>query len=144
MYKLDIYKCKLVRESSLDMDNVTDTADVYCVMNKLGICDAAEEYMYLMCLNTKGDIIGVHEISHGTLNGTEIHPREVFKRAILNNSAAIIIIHNHPSGGLEPSPEDLIATNRINEAGTLLGIKLVDHVIISPKGYVSLLQKGML
>ena len=144
MYKLDVYKCKLVKESSLDMATITTAADVYNVMNNLGLCDAAEEYMYIICLNVKGDIIGVHEISHGSLSETSVHPREIFKRAILNNSAGIIMVHNHPSGCLEPSLEDQMATSRIADAGNLIGIKLVDHVIISQNGSVSLLQKGML
>jgi DNA repair protein RadC len=81
----------------------------------------------------------------GLLNRTLVHPREVFKHAIKDNSAAIIIGHNHPSGSLDPSTEDKDITRRMKIAGEILGIKVLDHIIVSPtKGYLSMLEMNLL
>ncbi len=94
---------------------------------------APEEYFVSLHLNSRHEVIGLHEVSHGTLAGSLVHPREVFKAALLANSYAIIICHNHPSGSrVLPSLEDMNITRQLLEAGKVLGVNVTDHLIISP------------
>lgn len=90
----------------------------------------AEEVLALLCLDTKNKIIGAFEVSRGTINSSMAHPREVYKRALLMNSARIMLCHNHPSGEIEPSNADNSMTERMKKAGDLIGIDLLDHFII--------------
>jgi DNA repair protein RadC len=107
------------------------------------IHEEPEEYMYMICMNTKNKIIGVFEISHGTANSSIVRPREVFQKALLANAISIILLHNHPSGDPKPSKEDIEVTKRLTEAGNVLGIEVLDHIIIGDT-YVSLKEKGYL
>ena len=100
--------------------------------DKLQLVSEPEEMMYLVTLNTRHCPTSYTEVARGSLNETIVHPREIFKRAIVTNSHAIILVHNHPSGNVEPSPQDHNMTERIRKAGELLGIKLLDHLIIAP------------
>ena len=94
---------------------------------------APEEHFVALHLNTRHEVIGVHEVSHGTISASLVHPREVFKAAILSNAYAILVCHNHPSGSsVFPSREDLDTTKQLLKAGELLGINVVDHLIVSP------------
>ena len=92
--------------------------------------DEAAEVFAILCLSTKGQVIAYHEVSRGTLDSTTVHPREVFKAALLSNSSGIILSHNHPSGNPTPSPDDCQLTRRLVDAGTLLGVDVLDHIII--------------
>lgn len=95
---------------------------------------ATEEVFVSVHLNAKNEVLGLHEVSHGTLSASLVHPREVFKAALLANSFAIIVCHNHPSGGpLHPSIEDIDTTKQLIESGKLLGVSVVDHLIVSPR-----------
>ena len=105
--------------------------------------EEAQEVFGVLILNTKNKIVAVHEISRGTLNSSMVHPREVFKPAILHNAAAIICFHNHPSGDPEPSKEDIKITNCLVEAGKIMGIEIFDHIIIGDDRYVSLKERGV-
>ncbi len=96
------------------------------------------EHFVVLAVNTKNEIIGRHVVSIGTLNQTLVHPREVFNWAIKRCAAGIIIAHNHPSGHVEPSLEDLSLTKRMVSCGELLGIKVIDHIIIAHHQYYSL------
>ena len=109
----------------------------------MAIHEEPEEYMYMICMNTKNKIIGVFEISHGTANSSLVRPREVFQKALLANAVSIILMHNHPSGDPTPSREDIDVTKRIVEAGNVVGVSVLDHIIVGD-GYVSLKQKGYL
>jgi len=80
----------------------------------------------------------------GLLDSAQIHPREVFADAIADRAAGVILVHNHPSGSLEPSPEDIAITRRLVQAGEILGIPVLDHVIVGPSGYLSLKERGLL
>jgi DNA repair protein RadC len=102
-----------------------------------------EEFRILL-LNAKHKVLGVHTVSIGSLTVSIVHPREVYKAAILANAAAIIGIHNHPSGNPDPSLEDHALTKRLSEAGTLLGITLLDHVIIGEHTHYSFADQGQL
>jgi DNA repair protein RadC len=94
-----------------------------------------EEKFLSLHLNAKNEVIGLHEVSHGTLSSSLVHPREVFKAALLANSYAIIVCHNHPSGSaLVPSKEDLQTTEQLLKAAQIIGVSLIDHLIVSPTG----------
>lgn len=101
-----------------------------------------EEYMYMVCMNTKLDMTGVFEISHGNVNSSVVGTREVFQKALLANAVSVIFIHNHPSGDSTPSREDVKVTERLKEAGNILGIDVLDHIIIGRPNHTSLKEKG--
>jgi DNA repair protein RadC len=100
------------------------------------------ETFSVVLLDTKNQVIDIVEISRGTINQAIVHPRDVFKLAIRRNSNSIIVSHNHPSNCVEPSPEDISVTKRLVDAGNIIGIKVVDHVIIGNGSYVSLKELG--
>lgn len=101
------------------------------------------EELYLISLDSRNKVIAKDRISIGTVNETIVHPREVFRQALLRNAVSIVLIHNHPSQETTPSSEDLIVTETIAKAGGLLGIALVDHIIISNTEYCSLKALGV-
>lgn len=103
-----------------------------------------KEHFVIFFLDSRNQEIKREVISIGTLNASLVHPREVFEPAIKHFAAQVLLAHNHPSGDLEPSPEDLELTKRLVEAGKLLGIEVVDHVIVSKDGFGSLKEKGQL
>jgi len=103
-----------------------------------------KEHFLALLLDAKNNLINVNKITIGILNSTLVHPREVFEPAIRHLAAYIIIAHNHPSGNLEPSVEDLKITQRLVSVGELTGINIIDHLIISSEGYTSLKEKGLL
>jgi DNA repair protein RadC len=116
------------------------------------IKDKAKEHFTLVLLNSRNMILDVSTISIGTVNASLVHPREVFKAAISHGAASVVLAHNHPSGNPEPSDDDVSLTRRLVEAGRLLGIEVLDHIIIGkvnkeqrPKeGFVSFKEKGLL
>ena len=102
-----------------------------------------KEYFFAIHLDGKNRICCVDEVSVGSLNQSIVHPREVFKTALLSSAAAIILLHNHPSGDTTPSKEDIEITRRIKEAGDLLCVKLLDHIIIGDS-FLSFVSQGLL
>ncbi len=102
------------------------------------------EHFVAFYLDTQNNLIERQTISIGTLNSSLVHPREVFEPALLFHSASIIIAHNHPSGELEPSAEDMEVTRRLIDAGRIIGIDILDHIILSKNGYLSFQQKNLL
>lgn len=103
-----------------------------------------KEYFKVLLLNTKNEIIMVDNISIGSLNSSVVHPREVFSTAVRKSACSVIAVHNHPSGNPEPSQTDIDVTRRLVEAGELLGIKVLDHLIIGDGTYVSLKEKMLI
>ncbi|NPV43202.1 MAG: DNA repair protein RadC [Firmicutes bacterium] len=103
-----------------------------------------KEYFKTILLNIKNQVIHVEDVSVGSLNSSIVHPREIFKIAIRRSSAALILVHNHPSGDPTPSGEDVEITRRLVESGKLLGIDVLDHVIIGDGRYTSLKEKGLI
>lgn len=101
-----------------------------------------KEHFRILMLNAKGIVIGADSVSVGGLTSTAVHPREVFSPAIKKNASTIVLVHNHPSGDPTPSNADIELTKRIQSAGRLIGIKVLDHVIIGDGKYVSLLGEG--
>lgn len=139
------YRCCLVREAEVPYETRVHTAkDVEQILLKEGFADAAEEFFSIVCLDCKGNVLGYHEISHGSVNSAFVHPREVFKRALLNNAANIILAHSHPSGNAEPSTTDVQMTERLCEAGELLGVKVIDHLIVGFGGTVFSMKENNL
>jgi DNA repair protein RadC len=123
---------------------IVDPQDAYNAIKTItNVQEEAQEVFGVLILNTKNKIVAVHEISRGTINSSMAHPREVFKPAVLHNAAAIICFHNHPSGDPKPSVEDIEVTKRLVEAGKILGIEVLDHIIVSDDGYVSLKERGV-
>ena len=107
------------------------------------IGDDDREVFFVMCLNTKNRVVAVHRCHVGSLNASIVSPREVFKSAILNNCASIIVSHQHPSQNVQPSHEDIEVTRRLVEAGKILGIEVLDHLIVNADAeYYSLKEKG--
>ncbi|MFD1955369.1 DNA repair protein RadC [Paenibacillus thailandensis] len=115
-----------------------DAAD--CVMEDLRLLK--KEHFVCLFLNTKNHIIARETLSIGTLNASLVHPREVFRAAIKHNSASLICVHNHPSGDPTPSAEDIGLTKRLMEAGELVGIEVLDHLVIGDGRFVSLKEHG--
>lgn len=103
-----------------------------------------KEHFLVVTLNGGHEIIQIHVTSVGTLNRSLIHPREVFNEAIRENAAAIILCHNHPSGNVEPSEDDLVATKMLVEASLIVGIEILDHVIVDRERYFSFLEHGII
>lgn len=117
-------------------------ADVARVCKSLKYRD--REVFHALYLDTKNHLVGADEVAVGTVNASLVHPREIYKAAILTNASSLVVVHNHPSGDPGPSPEDVEITTKIGEAGKLLGIELLDHVIIGEAGYFSLRESGLL
>ncbi|WP_282941272.1 DNA repair protein RadC [Paenibacillus sp. RC67] len=103
-----------------------------------------KEHFVCLFLNTKNHIIGQETLSMGSLNAAIVHPREVFRAAIKRSSASIICVHNHPSGDPTPSSEDIQLTERLTEAGEIIGIDVLDHIVIGDRRYVSLKEQGLM
>lgn len=103
-----------------------------------------KEYFRIVLLNTKNQLISFEDISVGSLNASIVHPREIFYYPIKKSAAAIILVHNHPSGDPTPSREDLDVTKRLVEAGEILGIKVLDHIIVGEGRHLSFKEKGLI
>ena len=132
------YSCKATLNSPSDVrDLLTKSMELHL---------EAEEVFILITVDTKHQITGIFEVARGHLSSCLVHPREVFKRALLMNAAAIFIAHNHPSGDVTPSRDDITVTKKLREAGDILGVCLLDHLIIgdSPIEYYSFREDGVL
>ncbi|MFY9750304.1 MAG: DNA repair protein RadC [Methanoregula sp.] len=102
-----------------------------------------QEHFICISLSGAGEVIQTRVITIGILNHSLVHPREVFAGAITDRAASVICVHNHPSGSLDASPQDIAITRQLQEAGALLGIQLLDHIIITKSGFSSLKEKGL-
>ena len=117
-----------------------DIADVFIPLLK----DELKERFIVVCLNSANKIIKFDTISVGNLNSSIVHPREVFKTAIENSSASIILVHNHPSGNPDPSGEDIAITKKLSESGKIMDIPVFDHIIIAGGKYTSFVEKRLI
>jgi len=143
---IPIYRISLVRESSLPYHQVPQmrsSKDVSTLLHEY-LKDTDREHFVVFFLDQKNRITGIHTVSMGSLTASVVHPREAFKAAILANAAAIVCGHNHPSGDVQPSREDRAITTRLSQAGKLLGIQLLDHIIIGNNNYFSFADEGLL
>lgn len=139
---LPVFRVQLVREQAVERVQLEGPEDVAQIISHY-LENEDREHFVSMMLDAKNKVIGIHTVSIGTLCCTVVSPREVFKAAILANAASIIVAHNHPSGDLTPSPEDLQITEVLKKAGKLLDIEVLDHVIVGESGsYCSLSRLG--
>lgn len=115
--------------------------DVVALIGRRLLADAREHFLVIL-LNARHEAIAIETVSIGSLNASIVHPREVFRPAVIASAASIIVAHNHPSGDPEPSEEDLSITRRLAQVGELLGIGLLDHVVIARRGVTSLRTRG--
>lgn len=104
--------------------------------------DRRQEHFCCITLNGAGEVLANRIVTVGLLNHSLVHPREVFADAITDRAASVICVHNHPSGSLEPSPQDIAITAQLKEAGALVGIQLLDHVIVTRSGHLSMRERG--
>lgn len=129
--RVGIVSLKLVKESSVlyETRTIRSPYDAYKLIKNF-LIDSDREKFVVACLDTKNQPVNISVVSIGSVNSAIIHPREVFKVAMLSNASKIICFHNHPSGNLKCSKEDENITNRLKECGEILGIELVDHIIV--------------
>jgi DNA repair protein RadC len=106
--------------------------------------DSRKEHFLTLLLDGKNRIIRRVQVSEGTLNQSIVHPREVFSPAVKESAAAVILVHNHPTGDPVPSNEDIAITRRLREAGEIMGIKVLDHIIVGDGEYVSFVERGLM
>ena len=141
-----IYTTRLVREGEVPYDERTGLSspgDTAAVVMDYFLDKDREEFLVLL-LSTSGKLIGIVQASVGGLAASIVEPRQVFKAAILANAASVIVVHNHPSGNPEPSREDIRITRQLVEAGKLMGVPVLDHVIIAEQRFTSLAERGLL
>jgi DNA repair protein RadC len=133
---------RLAREGPLERGRIRGPRDVYerCAP---GLRDLAQEEFRVLMLNTQHAVIREQVVTRGTLDMSLVHPREVFRPAIAESAASLILVHNHPSGDPAPSAEDRAVTRQLAEAGRLLGIPVLDHVVIGDGRYVSFVEAGL-
>ena len=132
-----------LKDSKLQVDGAAGVAKVF--QDILALEDKVEqekEHYYVMHLNIRSQVMMVELVTVGTLTSSLVHPRETFRRAVLAGSTSIIIAHNHPSGDVEPSDEDTKVTKLMFEAGQLLGITMLDHIIFTKDSYFSFRNNG--
>jgi len=151
--RIPLYQVKLERNGTIVKEQVqkADAPHLAAAIFKKFLGDAPKEHFMLMCLDSRTRAIGVIEVSVGTVSASLVHPRECFQPAILLNAASIIVAHNHPSGDTSPSAEDKAVTTRLTDAGQILGIPLMDHIIIGDQGpdvscpdYFSFRERGFI
>jgi DNA repair protein RadC len=146
MYRIPIYQVRLVRDGSqrAERKKVNAPATAAEVLHQY-LSEADREHFVVLLLDTQNQIIGIHTVTVGTLDASLVHPREVFKPALLANAASIVLAHNHPSGDPAPSPEDRAVTRQMRDAGGVLGIEVHDHIVLgdAPR-YYSFAEAGAL
>lgn len=141
-----LYTTRLVREGEVPYDERTglsSPADTAAVVMDYFLDKDREEFIVLL-VGTSGKLIGIVKASVGGLAASVVEPRQVFKAAILANAASVIVCHNHPSGNPEPSREDIRITRQLVEAGKLMGIPVLDHVIVAEQRFTSFAERGLL
>ena len=118
------------------------------IVEMVNVCfhlsDMAEEYAFMLGMDSASTVTGVFELSHGCVNATLMCPREAYLRALLVGAVGIVLIHNHPSGEISPSREDLVVFARMKDAGDILGMKLLDFIIVGNGRFLSFCKEGML
>ncbi|RAW15541.1 DNA repair protein RadC [Paenibacillus taichungensis] len=145
MKRLNVISLRVVRERTLpyQTNSIQKPQDAF-ELAKAFIGEEDREHCILICLDTKNKVTAIQTIAIGSLNAAIVHPREVFKAAILSNSASILFCHNHPSGDVTASSEDLEISQRIKKAGELIGIELLDSVIVSSSNYYSMKEHELI
>ena len=132
------------RTRNTDPRPVIDSARAVAGIIPASVREAKKEHFLILCLNARRQMIHLETVSIGTLSASLVHPRECFSPAIVHAAAAVVCVHNHPSGDPTPSAEDRDVTRRLQRAGELLGIPLADHVVVSASGFFSFREHGLL
>ena len=135
------YTVQLLKESSIKYEKQITGIDTAMEIVKNLLANKTQEEFWLICLDAKNRIIGAFQVSIGTTYQSVISTKDIFQRAILCNAVRIIVAHNHPSGDATPSKEDIDATKKIQKAGELMDIKLIDHIICGEDECISLAQQ---
>lgn len=130
-----------IENNSLNSEVINNSSAVFNYFKNIFL-NKKQEYFYCLYLDSKKHVISNKLLFMGTLNRSIVHPREVFKEAYLLSASSIICVHNHPSGNVEPSKDDIDITNQLSSIGYIMGIKLVDHLIIGSNTYYSFLENG--
>ena len=138
---LELSKRISIEKTKIQNKKLTSSIMVYEFYQRK-ISDKKQEHFYVVYLDNAKKIIKDKLFFIGTINHSVVHPREIFKEAYVLSASAILCVHNHPSGNVIPSKEDLIITNNIKEIGVLLGIKLLDHIIVGKDSYYSMLENN--
>jgi len=138
-----VYEKLTIQEGTAEYvaNTISNAQTVYALFSFLQ--QETKEHFIALHLDAKNRILCIDRVSAGTMTNSLIHPREVFKTALLSSAASLLLIHNHPSGDPTPSREDILITEKLKGAGEIMGIAVLDHVIIG-EGYVSLKEKGYL
>ena len=134
---------RVAREGPLERDRIGSAADVYARCAP-ALRDLVQEEFRLLLLNTQHGILREITVTRGTVDGSLIHAREVFRPAIAESASSVILVHNHPSGDPTPSPDDLRVTLQLVEAGRILGIHVLDHIVVGDGRYVSFVERGLI
>ncbi len=138
---MKIREIKYIYGKSVKMQNLSNPEDVAEFFRK--ICCPVKEQFTCIFLNNKNKVLGYEIVSVGTINESLVHPREVFRGAILLSASNIIVAHNHPSGDTKPSREDIETTKRLKESGNILGIPLTDHIVVGDDSYYSFREENL-
>lgn len=141
-----LYSIKLVKSKTVPYDStgvMISKASVAAEVARLYYNGTDREIFSVLLLNIKNQLIGANIVSVGNLISSLVHPREVFKPAILANAFQVILVHNHPSGDPTPSREDIEITRRMIQAGNLLDIPVIDHIILAENRYASMRERGL-
>jgi len=137
------YRVSVVRERTDRYERIECSKNIKEIASRL-LSDAPTERFIMFMLNAKNRILGFVEISVGSLNATVVHPRDAYRAAVIQGANAVIVAHNHPSGDPTPGREDRECTQRLAQAGKILGIALLDHIVVGEDGYYSFADKGQL
>ena len=144
MGTIELIRCGIVRDADNPTENRTSMnrpADVLGWLSEIRNSD--REQFCCLHLNARNQVNALEIVSTGSLNASLVHPREVFKAAVLNNAASVILAHNHPSDDTTPSREDIELTRRMVSAGEIMGIEILDHIIIGPSRFLSMKESNL-
>ena len=144
--KIDIVKIQMIKDGTIEYGKMPiNTPQALAELGLKFLKNADREMFILICLNTKNFVNCIHLVSIGTLDRAIVAPREILKTALLSNAASIAFVHNHPSGDVAPSPEDIHLTKTLSACGDLFDIRILDHVIVADDGkYESFMEKRIL
>lgn len=145
MEDLSLLQLRVVKERSIpyQIQSIRHPRDVDALARSLGLHEMAEESLLMLTLDTARHVTGVFFVSHGALDWTIVSPREIFKRALLQNAHSVILCHCHPSGDPTASQQDINVTRRLIDAGELLGVHVLDHVIVGDGFYSMREETGL-
>ena len=136
-YRIPQIKLAILREpSSEPLPKINTPSDLELYLEPMK--HLSEEHFVTLHLNIRHEVIGYHVVSQGTLSASLVHPREVFKAALLSNAHTIVLAHNHPTGSLDPSKEDLETTRQLVKAGEIMAVQILDHLIVTHNGVCSI------